>query len=86
MRIHLDIQKSIEKDRVVNNRQDFDTQFNQYLNLIIKIALLGILLVFPIFLWIGIYTGQMKSFSTILFPGILFTIGLISLYGFILGN
>lgn len=86
MRISLNVQKSIESGSVINNLHDFDTQFNKYLNIIAKVSFLGILLGFPIFLWIGIYTGQIKSFSTILFPGILFTIGLIGLYGFIFGN
>ncbi|MFN7494620.1 MAG: hypothetical protein ACK5RG_16995 [Cyclobacteriaceae bacterium] len=86
MRINLNIQKSIESGWVINSRQDFDTQFNQYLSIFVSVALLVILLVFPIFLWMGIYTGQLKSSSTIVFPGILFKIGLIGLYGFILGN
>ena len=39
---------------------------------------------FPIFLWIGIYTGRLKSFSTIVFPGLIFSLGLISVYGILL--
>jgi hypothetical protein len=86
MRIHLDVQKSIENGRVINSRQDFDTKFHKYLNLFINIILLGILLVFPIILWVGIYTGQLKSFSVILFPGTLLILGIISLYGILRGD
>ena len=86
MRISLNIQKSIERDWVVNDRQDFDTKFNKYSNIFFKVAILGLLIGFPIFLWIGIYTGRIKSFSTIVFTGLMFLLGLIVLYGVLLGD
>jgi hypothetical protein len=86
MRISLNIQKSIETDWVINDRQDFDTKFNKYLNIFFKVVFVGMLVGFPIFLWIGIYMGFMKSFSTVVFPGLMFTLGLIGVYGSMLGD
>jgi hypothetical protein len=86
MRISLNVEKSIKNGWVVNDRQDFDTKFNKYLNIFFKLVFVGLLLGFPIFLWVGIYTGRLTSFSTLVFPGIMFSFGLISLYGSILGD
>lgn len=87
MRISLDVEESIERGWVVNARQDFDTKFNKYLNLFFKVFFVGLILLgFPIFTWIEIYTGRLTSASTIVFPGLMFSFGLISLYGSLLGN
>lgn len=82
MRISLNVEKSISTSQVVNDRQDFDSTFNRYFNIFFRIVFVwGILIGFPIILWIGIYTGRLKSFSTVVFPGLIFSLGLISIYG-----
>lgn len=87
MRISLNVKKSIEEGSVVNDRQDFETKFNKYFNIFFRIFFVGGLLIgFPIFLWIGIYTGRLTSFSTIIFPGVIFSLGLMSLYGILLAD
>jgi hypothetical protein len=86
MRIKLNIEKSIERDCVVNDNSDFDTQFNEYFNILFRLFFVGMLLGFPIFIWMGSYTGTLRSDDIIYFPGILFTFGLIGVYGSLFRN
>lgn len=86
MRVSLNVEKSIEQDWVVNDHQDFDTKMNKVWNILFKVIFVGLLIGFPIFLWMGIYTGQVNSFSTIVFPGTMFAFGLLCLYGSLLGD
>lgn len=87
MRISLNVEESIKRKSVVNDRQDFDTKFNKYLNVFFRLGFVGLILLgFPIFLWIGIYTGRLTNSSSTIFPGLIFTFGIISLYGSLLGD
>jgi|GEM_PF-3497953 hypothetical protein len=87
MRISLNVEESVKRELVVNDRQDSDTKFNKYFNVFFRVVFVGLFLLgFPIFLWVGIYTGRLTSFSNIIFPGLIFCIGLISLYGILLGD
>jgi len=86
MRIRLNIEKSKERDRVVNDYNDFDSKLDKIWNVLFKIGVVALLIGFPVLLWFGIYTGKLRSSINVVFPGIFFALGLVALYSCLFGD